>query len=474
MSESSGPDAGRKAKLKVAFAVAAAAAMIISGIAIYGILNHQAQQSNGSFAVEPFPSIWQKNFTGTPSSIVSSENGIAYFIIDSNSTWVNGNLTWQVYAVELKSGKMMWSQNLTISDYSNVQPDLYVRNGTLYFIGGGYGLYVNGTQVPVPGSPYTVFVASFNGTTGQPENVEPLRVTSSFATTGTFAVLGKQIYLAWISYSGENHANVSAYSVFTKNHSSSPLWETTLSVQAGNNSGIPLIMADSQWLIIPLQTLVGLDPSTGKMLFSSPYGAFNTVSDNIVNGALVGSTLYYVSEFRVPSGGFNFNLVGRNLSTLSNNVNITISRSPIGLFPLSVTELGSELMVFTNLEGGYDVTSLSGKVLWNNSEISYAPSAGSVNVPPGYPAGVLASGNWILSSVSWPSGSSNITTQYFEEVNPSNGALIWIHQFTFRGNSGSLMFVPPALTESAHVLVISAESSFMVYRWGNSVGCVAV
>ena len=468
-------DSGNISRKKVAFAVLAVAAIILSGMAVYGLFNNYGHQKNGSFASEPFPALWQQNFTGTPSSIVTSADGMTYFLVDSNTTWTDGNITWMVYAVELGTGKISWDHSLTISSPGVIQPDLYLRNGDLFFIGGGQGLYSNGVASPSRTATYSMFVVPFNGTGGQMGKVSSIPLTSDFGSSGTFAVNGGQLYLAWISLNGKYYANVNAYSAFSGNSSLSQLWNSSVASPTDYNTNIAMMKVDKQVLLLPVWNLIGFNTATGKQLFSSPYNTFGTDSNNVVNGALVNSTLYFVSELKTSMGIVDLNLVGIDFTAQILRANTTIGTSSIGVYPLSVAKFGSELVVeTTSFYENYVVTTTSGKVLWNNTGISYATASSSSSITPGRPVGVLSNGNWILTSVEKPSGTLGVATQYFEEVDPSNGKLVWIHEFSFVQGAHSSMFVPPSLFQSPQVIVISTESSYLVYRWGSSVGCVAI
>lgn len=74
-------------RFRVLFAVVVVAAIIISSMTIYGLLNHKnTSETTGSYPSEPFPALWQENFTGTPSEIETCANGVLYFLVESNST----------------------------------------------------------------------------------------------------------------------------------------------------------------------------------------------------------------------------------------------------------------------------------------------------------------------------------------------------------------------------------------------------
>ena len=175
-----------------------------------------------------------------------------------------------------------------------------------------------------------------------------------------------------------------------------------------------------------------------------------------------------------PPGTVNLNLVGLDLFTGKATVNVTVSNSSQGLYPLQVKHYGKELAVSTGLIGEYVVTNLEGKTLWNSRNISYLATSGETHVSPGSPVAVLSNGNWLLSLVSYPPHNSGLANQYLEEVYPSNGTLVWIHQFSFEESANSYQFMPPSTTAPPYVIVMPSQPPYIVYRWGSSLGCAAL
>jgi hypothetical protein len=79
----------------------------------------------------------------------------------------------------------------------------------------------------------------------------------------------------------------------------------------------------------------------------------------------------------------------------------------------------------------------------------------------------------MLTSLLSPKGSSGVSEQYFEVVNPSNGSLLWIHQFSFMAGNRS-MFYPPNLMTNERVVVIAASDLYIIYRWGYELGVAVI
>ena len=475
MGKSSIPEAGsRKPRtLHIIFSAVAVAAIVISSIAVYDMLHPgSATQPIGTFASEPFPALWQSNFSGTPSAIETSANGVMYFLVDNSLNWAD-NTTWQVYAVQLSNGGIAWHHNLTFANPGNAQPQLYIHNGSLYVIGAGSTLYVNGSIAPDMNASFSIYAIPINASNGHMGIVQSISSSSNFSTSGAIAVHGSLLYAAWVEQGG-THVKVSAYSVFTNSSSPTLAWNKSLTPPGNYNTNVPYIKVNGKMLLIPLWNLVGLDPATGSQLFTIQYSALNTDEYNVMDGALVNSTLYYVAEFNGAPGHIKFNLMGTNLFSMSTTVNATVSGSTEFLDPLPVKLFGSELVVSTDLTGNYVATTLGGSILWGSQSISYTSPTGYSAISPGNPVAILSNGNWILSSVISPTSTSTLTTQYFEEIYPSNGSLVWIHQFSFLQYKGSSMFVPPGLHEPLHVLILGSTSSYLVYRWGNAVGVVNI
>ena len=451
-------------QLLAVFTVLIVAVVITSGVVIYETQLHGiAKQSTGSLPSEPLPSIWQENFSATPSSIETTANGVMYFLVDNNDTWTNSVVSWDLIAVELSNGNIIWHHNVTLAS-NNILPELYICNEILYLISDGGYLSLDGASVKDSAG---IIVVSFNETNGQ------IGVVRSISATGVFATKGSLLYASWVTQDALAVKTV-AYSVFTNNSSSALIWQVSLAAPYKYLTNIAYVSVNDMIVLLPLWNLTGLNPATGQLLFSIPYYAFNVDSINVIDGALVNSKLYYVNEWGIPGSAMSFNLVGIDLLNFNTILNVTVASSKAGMSPLPVEQEGNDLVVHTDLGGNFVVTTLAGSILWSSEEIKYASPSGIYDISPGDPAAVLDNGNWVLTSVTYPTGKSNNTIQYFEQVNPSNGSLVWIHQFSFPENSSNLQFYPPNGMGAPSVVIIGASSSYLVYRWRDSVGCTAI
>lgn len=471
--EKPGPNAGKHNAVRVAFALFTVALVLVSGIAVLEYLNHNVpRQQSGFFPSEPMPALWQSNFSGTPSTIETSANGTVYFLVDSNTSWNGEAVNWQLYSIQLSTGKILWEHNISIYGAGNAKPQLYLHGGQLYFIGPGGNGSVNSSIAGRSNSPYAIYVVQYNQSTGSTVRVQAIDTSVNFSVSGIFAVYGSYLYTAWTSWDS-SEINVAAYTPFSDITSSSPKWNITIT-QPANESSTPVIFVDSKVLLLPLGELMGLDPINGKQIFSAPYSSLGTDEYNTENGALLNSTFYFVSELGVGGRAVNFHLMGMELPSMKIIANVTVSKSSSGLEPLPVRAYGSELAVATDLSGNYVVTSLGGKILWSSQSVLAGGLPGNSNIEPWNPVLVMGNGNWILTSVSWPPGNSGIATQYFSEANPSNGSVLWVHQFSFVVKKGQTEYLPPDLYQQPMVLLLGSSSHYLIYRWGNAVGCAAV
>lgn len=365
---------------------------------------------------------------------------------------------------------MDWHHNLTLSNPGNIQPDLYLRGGILYFVGCGDALTIDGSNV-INGS-FALFAIPINESNGQTGEVKSIALPAEFSITGTFVAYANVLYVAWISQGG-NNALAAAYSVLTNNSSHLPIWQTLLKPPSEFNTNVPNILVNDRLLILHLWNLVGLNPLTGQQLFSISYSDLFNENYNTLDGILVNSTFYFVAEFGSP-GHVTFNLVGIDLQNLNFTVNVTVATSSIYMSPLQVKLEGSELVVSTGLGNNYTVATPAGTVLWRSQSTTFANPASAGTVSPGNPIATVTNGNWILTSVVTSASNSSVAIQYFEKIYPNNGSLIWIHQFSFPLNASAQMFIPPNLWGQPRVLVIATVGSYMVYRWGYSVGCASI
>ena len=471
--EKPGPDARRPRAVRVAFALFTVAIILVSTIAVFEYLNNVSpNQQSAQFPSEPMPALWQSNFSGVPSTIQTSANGTIYFLVDGNTSWSGEVVNWQLYAVQLSSGMILWKHNISLHGPGNAQPQLYLYGGQIYFIGTGSNISTEGAMTNGSNSPYAIYVVQYNQSTGSKAEVQAIGLPSLFSVSGIFAVHGSFLYTAWASWNN-SVANVSAYAPFSNVADSTPSWNLTIN-QPANSTGPSGIFVNSKVLLLPMGHLMGIDPSNGKEIFSVTYSSLGTSEYNAINGALLNSTFYYVAESGGGGNTVNFNLMGVNLPTMKIIADSTVSKFSSGMEPLQVRAYGSQLVVATDLSGDYAVTNLNGKVLWRSQNLSASGLPGTSNLVSWNPVSVMGNGNWILTYVSQPAENSGIATQYFGEVHPSNGSLVWVHQFSFFVNKGQTEFLPPALYEPPMVFLLGTTSHYLVYRWGNSVGCAAV
>ena len=459
-------DRRKKRAITVTTLVIIAVIIVASAITIVTLNRGSKEQPTGSFPTEPLPAEWQKNLSGIPSSIEVTSNGILYILLDANESFGQNVVPWVLLAVQLNSGKVIWHYNLTLPS-ANTDPILHMVDGTLYFIGTGESFLADGSRENVAGD---VFIVSFNVSDGRMGLTESIGVPIDFSTMGAYSVAGTSLYLAWTSLGGRN-TTVAEYPIETNVSSPLPFWETILKAPAQYNTNVPGIYLNDRMVLIDLWNLIGLNRTTGKELFSIPYSALHAEIDNVMNGALTNSTFYYVAEFTVSPNHTNINLVGLNAFTLNNSLNVTVGSTAVPSYPLAVKITDSELVVDT--PEGYVVTTLEGNVLWTSNGISYANPSGTGKVSPGATEAVLGSGYWLLTSLLPPTGNSDVSEQYFEEVNPSNGSLLWLHQFSFMAGNQS-MFYPPNLMTNESVVVIAASGPYIIYRWGYDLGVAVI
>jgi hypothetical protein len=459
-------DPKRRKAITVTTVVIITVIIVASTITIVTLNRGNKEQLTGSFPTDPLPAEWQKNLSGIPSNIEVASNGILYILLDANDSFGQNVVPWVLLAVQLNSGKVIWHHSLTLPS-ANTDPILHMVDGILYFIGTGESFMADGARKNVSGD---AFIVSFNESDGHMGPTESIGVPIDFSTTGAYAVSGTSLYVAWTSLGGSN-TTVAEYPLATNVSSPSPSWETRLKPPVQYNTNVPGIYLNDRMVLLDLWNLIGLNRTTGKELFSIPYPALHVDMDNVMNGALTNSTLYYVAEFTVSQNHTNINLIGLNTLTLNSSLNVTVGSTSIPSYPLAVRVTGSELVVDTS--EGYVVTTLEGNVLWRSSVISYVNPSGTGKVSSGAVAAVLGNGYWMLTSVLSPSGKAGVSEQYFEEVNPSNGTLLWLQQFSFTAGNQS-MFYPPNLMTNESVVVIAASGPYIIYRWGYDLGVAVI
>ena len=236
--EKPGPDARRPRAVRVAFALFTVAIILVSTIAVFEYLNNVSpNQQSAQFPSEPMPALWQSNFSGVPSTIQTSANGTIYFLVDGNTSWSGEVVNWQLYAVQLSSGMILWKHNISLHGPGNAQPQLYLYGGQIYFIGTGSNISTEGAMTNGSNSPYAIYVVQYNQSTGSKAGVHAIGLPSIFSVSGIFAVHGSFLYTAWASWNN-SVANVSAYTPFSNVADSTPSWNLTINQHSQLNSTI--------------------------------------------------------------------------------------------------------------------------------------------------------------------------------------------------------------------------------------------
>ena len=369
---------------------------------------------------------------------------------------------------------MVWHDNLSLSFSGNIVPSLYVVGNDIYFVGCGMTLTFNGSEVTPSAGALAMFAVPINMSNGQPRTLEYFPISGDFSVTGYYVKNGTMLFVAWVGMAG-NNATVGAYSVFTNKLSISKVWQTTLPQNNSYRGNVPEILISDGFLVVPIWNLVGLNMSNGQQLFSIPFSVFHEDVINVIDGTLVNSTLYYVEIINGLQKNFEYKLIGMDLLTRNITLNVTVSiQGESFISPTPVKLEGNVLVVGAAFNNYYVVTTLGGSILWNSLEISYENASGGGTASPGYPTAVLEDGSWLLTSVHTPEGKTGLATQYFEKVCPSNGSLIWLHHFSFNWNESFIQFIPPRSFMNSMVLIIATSGHFLVYRWGDSIGCVGV
>ncbi|MCL5438025.1 MAG: hypothetical protein M1148_02360, partial [Candidatus Thermoplasmatota archaeon] len=186
--------------LRVAFALFTVAIIIVSSIAVFEYLNNvRPYQQSAQVPSEPMPALWQSNFSGVPSTIETSANGTIYFLVDSNTSWSGEVVNWQLFAVKLSSGMILWKHNISLHGPGNAQPQLYLHGGQIYFIGTGSNISAEGAMTSGSNGPYAIYVVQYNQSTGSKAEVQAIGLPSLFSVSGIFAVHGSFLYTAWAS-----------------------------------------------------------------------------------------------------------------------------------------------------------------------------------------------------------------------------------------------------------------------------------
>jgi hypothetical protein len=433
------------------------------------------------YSTEPFPAVWQGNYTGTPASAVL-DNGTLFVL-----TYGSGALgpppfgpdyPWNLLAVSATNGSLLWSHELLASESGNLAPEIVVLGGVVYFVEAADSLAVDST--PLATGP-AIFAVGFNVSSGAEDSFDLTPVPTGFAVTGYFAILGTTAYLGWPSGTGGSAAvTVEAVDLLNPTRSAL-LWSTSVTTAAAE-SNIPRILVDAQYLVLPFGALWVLDSQTGKILFSTNFSALGGPG-NAVNGALVGATYYSVAEWTAGRGlAFDYCLTGLDLANQRVAENVTVETGPYISGPEAVNALSGLLVISspsplgpgTAPTGAFLVLSPQGTVLWSSALETVPPVAGSNPVPIGSPLAPLSNGTWLLSSLGEPSGSGPAVTQYFEGVESTTGGILWTHAFTFASPSGSSQLYPPNELGPSSVVVLTTAGNELVYRWNLAIGLAIV
>lgn len=448
-------------------AIIVAIALTIYGVALYvHSYRNTAKEPVPSLPPQPFPALWQKNFSGTPTTVEATANGTLFTAVYGNTSF-SLKPVWLLYAIQLATGRILWSHNLTFSSQGNLAPELYARNREVYFISGGTSLWIDGNFVPGGGLFAIPFneTTGINGTTRAPQEL-------NFFPLGDYAIQGDFLHVVSTVLGGWR-VNVEAWSMFGSNSTPLNAWQTFLNAPNGYNSSAGRVFADSSLILIPLWNLIGLKASDGTVLFNSSYRSLHSDPIDVDNGMLLNSTFYYISEIQGKGYATSIHLIGLSVPSLSTVVNSTIFNLSYSVSPVSADVLGNNIVVMIDQEN-YAVTTLSGQLLRKSADLHYANPSGKGSISPGRPLAVLSNGNWLLSSVVTQTGTGGTAVQYFEGISPSNGSVMWLHQFPFHWSKNTWQFYPPYGWSSVSVLVIVTSGSNLVYRWRSSVGCAIV
>ncbi len=454
----------------LAVAVIAVSAGILAAVAL-GNSNRQAYKY-GPSPSEPFPALWQMNTSGAPYlQSLLSDNTLFTIIYESNSTQSLSSgadtVHWNVVALSEYGGAARWNRSVVVSEEGNINPQLSWIPGNLVLSGYGSSVTVNGIQ-EVNGS--SIFVIEFNASAGSIDGIAVRHMPPEFGITGYLMFAGNALIYSFTGYGSDYLAAGSI--PFSSGAVAG--WYRNLTVTPSSYSDGSLAFADSKFTVLAAWNVIALNTDTGATVSSVPYSAVGADQINIVNGKLIGGTLYFISEFSSSAGRTDLNLKGLNLATASIDLNVTVGHIAVPSFPVSVRAIGNMLIapVFPGLT--YYVLSLTGSLLWSSMQVSQRFNGVNVNL--GIPQLALASGEWLLEqSVRTNSGNRSVTGTMvvFQAVNASDGQLEWSSSFTYYYPVTSLQFYPPDGFGPPEVLPTASDGAYFAYDWGNNIGVAA-
>ena len=430
-----------------------------------------------SYPTEPFPALWQSNFTGTPMTAMFS-NGTVFALTYGNTTSspppFGPDYPWNVLAINASTGLLSWSHQIFVSNEGNSIPQLVTYHGEVYFIQWGDEIAVDSINISTGPA---LFAVGFNPVTGAQLSVPSIPTSAAFFF-GSFELSGDVAYLGWPVWNGSESAMTVEAVRLLGAEPATTIWKSSFP-DGGQNSNLAEFRVSDQYVVVPFGELWVLDGQTGALLYGTNFTALGE-EENVDNGVLLGSRYYFAYDGKGGSGQTPItDLIGYNLTLRSIDLNETVVTGVPGSIPTPVNTLSGMLTVtietFSASGGGstfFVVFTPQGGLVWSSAGRGFSDGSGNGPIGLGYPRGVLGGGDWLLTSVSGPSSSNSVATQYFEEVDASNGTLLWTHSFSFYSpsNTSDRMLYPPNAMGSPSVVLLATEGNNVAYRWAGSIG----
>jgi outer membrane protein assembly factor BamB len=431
-----------------------------------------------TYPSEPFPALWQSNFTGTPMTAVF-DNGTLFALTYGNATSspppFGPDYPWNLLAINASTGVLVWIHQILVTDEGNAIPLMVLNHGEVYFIQTGDNLSVD--SLPVATGP-ALFAVGFSPSTGARLSVTQSPTSPAFFF-GAFELAGTTAYLAWPVWNGTaSEVTVEAVELLDTPHAV-PLWVTSFASGAGNTN-VPLFYVDSQFLVLPFGELWVLNAQTGAILYGASFSALgDSQGIDLFNGALQGDVFFFVPDWVQTRGAVvHCYLLGLDLADQGLAVNTTIGTSTQVSFPIPVRSYSGQLVV--ELEGSvpfgagsspsFLVFNAQGGLLWSSPTKTFSGGPGVGPVPVGIPVALLGADTWLLSSLTSSSAADPTATQYFESVEAANGTLLWTHAFTFSSPPDESQLYPPSGGGPPSVVILATNGNELAYRWGPSIG----
>ncbi|MBX8637508.1 MAG: hypothetical protein KIY11_04000 [Thermoplasmata archaeon] len=465
-------------------AVSLACLILVAGSVSFEFLpalfrNSASKKGQAYLLDQPFASIWQKRYSGAPSTVdLPCRNNFYTMTYLSNAS--SSSAKWNLLAISLSSGNVTWSHVISLSGEWNTVPSLYAYSGNIFVIGYCSSLSIDNRSM---GNGTFFFASGFNSTTGRLADFvnksagryfleQPGSIQISFTS-------GLVIY-AYTELLGD--VGIGAFSVV--NGSGSVDWSGILSYGNGQSSynGPVTMQANPHYIIIQAWKVFAIDTGTGAVLFSLTYSSLDAVRYNFMDGQLLGNVFYFVQENRAYNGSTVYDLVGYALQSRDISINVTIGYTGIPEYPSGVEVAGNNIIAaagfngplsaYGDMQASYTVLSENGNILWNSSKEKYSFGANNV-IQSGHPLVSLSGNTLLLSSISAASA-RGIVTQYFEKVNATSGSPIWTDMFMFHVSKGELQFVPPSLYIKPQVLILASSGQHVIYSWNNTIGCAVL